>query len=132
MSERCCLEHNREDKVSYIRCNSNADCLYVWANDKSVHIARGTDPLRVMPRIVFNRLLEKWFSRFDDVSYKGASILRADEHLHTIFGKWILKGWTWLNPHLAHTADEETLILWESTLVYMCVMNPSQIKVKLA
>lgn len=105
--------------MSYIRCLSNPECLYIWGeSDGKVTIANGHNSVLRMPAITFHGLLKKWYKQeydtpesdddeFGTVTYKDALLTQTKDW------KWALdyKGW------------ERDIVLWEVTLVYICTQN---------
>jgi hypothetical protein len=101
--------------MSYIRCLSNPEHLYIWGDEKNANISVGKSnkdkkvrgELLLIPVKTFNMLLKK-SGGFRDVEYKGASIkevfvrndkkrTRFDKLLHTWPGEYQMrlsyKGW---------------------------------------
>lgn len=79
--------------MSYIRCLSNPESLYVWAESTGrAAISVGALPTLYMPYHTFHGLFIRWLSSGrDKVSYRGASLTQTDKF------KWILKYNKWPN-----------------------------------
>ncbi len=61
--------------MSYIRCLSNPEGLYIWGTDKQLCIAEGQLKIKTIPIEIFNCLLKKYHKNFgENTKYKGASI----------------------------------------------------------
>lgn len=103
--------------MSYIRSTSNPEKLYIWGEgDGSVAITEGHEDILQMPTNIFHELLKRWYNQefgLDDtddlevVKYKGASLELTKDF------RWRLDYKTW----------ERSILLFETTLVYICTQN---------
>lgn len=62
--------------MSYIRCWSNPEKLYIWGDEKNATIAEGTKETWNIPLDVFNGLIKKFHRRYHDYpcEYKRAQV----------------------------------------------------------
>lgn len=107
--------------MSYIRCTSNPEGLYIWCGDE-LNITRGCDYHETMPVDIFEGILEKWHYAFHEhgfeisdnedeseyVEYKGAKLVE----------KKVTEGFKWVLEY-----KDIELPMWETTLYYMTDLN---------
>ncbi len=66
--------------MSYIRCLSNPEGLYIWGDGKNINIAKDGDDLKYIPQRTFDGLLKKyhregsWCVEDYPIRYRGAII----------------------------------------------------------
>jgi hypothetical protein len=106
--------------VSYIRCLSNPEGLYIWDiwGEKSGRVAittitDGGHLIKYMPRHVFHNLMRRWRDgKYHDESirYRGGSLVLDPD---SKYGKWDLfyKGW------------DRPVKCWEVTWMYVATQN---------
>jgi hypothetical protein len=97
--------------MSYIRCLSNPEGLYIWDGQGRVMIAGVHNaPLLSMPTSVFDEVMRRYDDWSTHIRYKGATFRpsRAKEHK---FGKMILHYKDW--PKGQHVEA------WEVTWTYI-------------
>lgn len=105
--------------MSYIRCLSNPEGLYIWGDGSGnltiAHTgtarqrARGDQPIKYIPAKIFHGLFKHWLATCEEnVSYRGASLkyLRRGAHF-----KWKLSYGDW------------SLYMWDVTLNYLAEKN---------
>ena len=79
--------------MSYIRCLSNPEGLYIWGDGKYINIAKGGEDLKYIPQLTFDGLLRKyhregsWCVQGYPITYRGATI----EEVHIESNKKITK-----------------------------------------
>jgi len=53
--------------MSYIRCLSNPENLYIWGGEKQIYIAKGGNKtLLIIPQKIFEGLIKKYHRNFGD------------------------------------------------------------------
>lgn len=104
--------------MSYIRCLSNPESLYIWGETNCVQIACGQKDLLQMPTRTFHGLLKK-FESFEeqDVKYGDA----------TLFYKKIGKNFKW---EMNYKTWKQPIRLWDVTLKYIVFTNSFKWKKK--
>jgi hypothetical protein len=99
--------------MSYIRCLSNPEGLYIWGNTSDqIMIAAKDYELVTMPKRAFVDILKKWIAAYgndeDRCNVKsGASLTLNKDHRWELF----YKGWPRAIP------------MWETTLMYIVTQN---------
>lgn len=90
--------------MSYIRCLSNPESLYVIATMNDVEFIEGPKPILHVPFDVFEGLARKWYKNYQvPCSYKGFKVEETPDF------RWRLSYNNW----------RRTIILYEVTLAYM-------------
>jgi hypothetical protein len=91
--------------MSYIRCNSNPEKLYIWGDlDRNAYVVMGPDTIGTMPVRTLNGLIKKYVRNDNDepCRYSGAEV--KEVHIDGEFkmelsykGKWKCHMWrvTW-------------------------------------
>ena len=92
--------------MSYIRCLSNPERLYIWYDvDGSIYISAKKDRVLKMPPKVFHTLLARWWRNgWEDVKFEGGSLT-----LDHGTWKWLLHYRGWAKP----------VAMYEVTLYYL-------------
>jgi hypothetical protein len=62
--------------MSYIRCLSNPEGLYIWGDvDGNTYVSKGADPLLSIPNGLWKKFLKKWHRHYEnDVELEGLKI----------------------------------------------------------
>jgi len=63
--------------MSYIRCSSNPEALYIWDDGKNANIVcdMNNQTIQIIPSKIFSGLIKKYKKNYgEDTTYKGASI----------------------------------------------------------
>jgi len=83
--------------MSYIRCTSNPENLYVWHDiDGNVYWSTGGD-MNPMPADIFEGLMRYTYSQYEDYQQPGGLYFKEGDHCANIrekdFGKIIVTYW---------------------------------------
>lgn len=98
--------------MSYIRCLSNPEGLYIFGNGRTLEIHSKGDPKYLAPSIL-NQLLKNWL--IDE----GEANAYAFEETTLTFEK-VGEDFKW---RLNHPSWKDPLDLWETTLYYLAKNN---------
>lgn len=94
--------------MSYIRSGSNPEGLYIWGDKTTVHVAKGGEETKSLPKKIFHGLIRKYHTQGLDVKYKGASLKQ----------EWIKEnGKNECKTVLAY--DDWTCPMWDVTWEYI-------------
>jgi hypothetical protein len=115
--------------MSYIRCLSNPEKLYIWADcSDNVHISTGPEKEFKIPRSTFDMLIKLYVKDCgceENYSYKGAKLIyeRVPPIVQTPLGKfgdfkWVL------------TFKNNTIEMWETTWSHIVLNNMCRISTK--
>ena len=108
--------------MSYIRCLSNPESLYIWGEfNGNVAICAGPDFLHSMPTPAFHGILKRWWA-----NYRGCSEREVLQYQGAKF-EYITPGFKW---RLSYKDWDDHIDLYDSTLVYLYVMNERRWKEK--
>ena len=100
--------------MSYIRCGSNLENLYIWGNGQTVFIAEGKKEPKRIPQKIMNGLIKKWKAGYgEDTKYRGAKITsvwvrvknKNEQRTQLSYENWSIKMYyvTW--AYIASSSD---------------------------
>lgn len=101
--------------MSYIRCASNPEKLYIWGDvDKVAHISMGTETVGTLPVSVLDGLIKKYVDKyFEDCKYNCAEIKEIN-----IEGEFKMQ--------LSYK-DQWKIVMWGVTWDYIVLSNYKRI-----
>lgn len=96
--------------MSYIRCLSNPESLYIIGTLRGQVEFCGDEQGRMLPAHVFHGVLSRWLQRYEPevVRYRGATIMERKTDF-----KWELDYEGWSDP----------IVMWKVTLWYIASRN---------
>ena len=113
--------------MSYIRCLSNPEKLYIWAGaDDMLTRAAGPGFDETMPIATFHGIMKRWWANENGIGdrtilrYQGAILAKTDDFRWRLSYEVPHDVWK-ENVNLEDWSDD--IILWDVTLTYLCVHN---------
>lgn len=101
--------------MSYIRCTSNPEGLYIWSNGETVIVQMGSIDIGKIPTNIFNGLIKKYIGNYNyDVKYNGAEIKEIQDGIG--------------NFKMELSYDNWSCLMWRVTWDYIVLSNIGSIK----
>lgn len=113
--------------MSYIRCLSNPEKLYIWGGGDDMIAITARDGFdEKMPIATFHGIMKRWWANENGIGdrailrYQGAMLAKTDDFRWRLSYEVPHDVWK-ENVNLEDWSDD--IILWDVTLTYLCVHN---------